>query len=248
MRRGLWLLSLATFVILELMLIAAVLYWPQFEDNVPALRLVAPFLREQVDYIADRGVIPYVTGQHFFKGCNTLGTLAAVLFAAGAVAGEAHRGTLEIWLARPYSRARLLTVRFLAGALAFTLPVFLTTATIPLMEEWADEPFDLVPLLLCAAHQSCLLLAIYALTFFLSTIGSQPLKIALTVLFLSTFSFAIYFIKKVTHYSLFRLADMEDFVRIHDDMALNWSVCGPLLGVTVFFWLASIVAFARRTP
>jgi ABC-type transport system involved in multi-copper enzyme maturation permease subunit len=61
-------------------------------------------------------VFAYVTGQHFFKGCNTLGTAAAVLLAVGAVAGEAHRGTLEIWLARPLSRRRILSERWVQGA------------------------------------------------------------------------------------------------------------------------------------
>ena len=42
------------------------------------------------------GVSAYVTAQHFFKGCNTLGAACAILFAFGAIAGEAHRGTLYL--------------------------------------------------------------------------------------------------------------------------------------------------------
>lgn len=248
--RGLVLVTLSYAVILELQLVAAVLYWPQFEENVEALRLMAPLpaLRDIVDRIAQEGVVPYVTGQHLFKGANTLGTLAAVLFAVGAIAGEAHRGTLEMLLARPYSRLRILTERWLGGALALLVPIFLTTATIPWMEAWAEEELELFPLLLCAAHEGALLLAIYGVTFFLSAVGSNPIKIALAVLFVSTFSFAIYFVKQVTHASLYRLTDIEDFMRIHDTLALDWRVCGPLLGITLVAYVAALLAFRRRVP
>lgn len=248
--RALLLTALGYAVILELLLMAAVAYWPQFRENVLVLRGMAPLpaLREMIDLIAEGGVVPYVAGQHFFKGANTLGTLAAVLFAVGAIAGEAHRGTLEIVLARPYSRLRVLTARWIEGALAVLVPVFLTTATIPWMEGWAEEEFELYPLLLCAVHQSALLLALYGVTFFLSAIGSNPIKIAVAMLFFSTFSFAIYFVKQVTHASLYRLTDIEDFMRIHDTIELDWRVCGPLLGIALAAYVAAVYAFRRRVP
>ena len=102
---GLFLYMLGYFVILELMLVGAVLYWPNFEGNLESVRALSspiPALRDIINDIEETGVFGYISGQHFFKGCNTLGTAAAVLFAVGAVAGEAHRGTLEILLARPY--------------------------------------------------------------------------------------------------------------------------------------------------
>jgi ABC-type transport system involved in multi-copper enzyme maturation permease subunit len=72
--------------------------------------------------------------QHFFKGCNALGGMVAVIFAMNAVAAEAQRGTLEIWLARPLSRRRLLLERWAAGAIWLSLPVF-RPLTIPFLAE-----------------------------------------------------------------------------------------------------------------
>lgn len=239
------------FVLLEAMLVAAVLYWPNFEENVDALRTMAapiPALVDLVSKIEDTGVLGYVTGQHFFKGCNTLGAAAAALFAASAIAGEAHRGTLEIWLARPFSRTRLLTERWLAGALALGIPIFATTLTIPWLVDRVDEYVELVPMLLCAIHEGAFLLAIYSLTFLLSTVGSHPTRIALIVLFLTTFQFAIYMVKQVTHYSLFRLADIEVFVGIADDRVLDWSILGPLLALVVAGYVASVLLIRHRVP
>ena len=248
---GLLLYSLAFFVILQLMLVAAVLYWPSFAENIDSVRNLLgsiPIVTEFVDQMEEYGVVGYVAGQHYFKGCNTLGTAAAVLFAAGAVAGEAHRGTLEILLARPYSRARVLTERYLAGFLAIAVPIFVSSATIPWLADRVDEIVDLETFMLGSVHQSIFLLSIYSAAFLLSTVGSNPTRIALTVLFTTTFLFAIYMIKVVTHYSYYRLCDIEDFVRIEQTRELDWGVLVPLLIASAVLFVASQLAFARRVP
>jgi len=247
----LFLTMLGYFVILELMLVGAVLYWPNFEGNLESVRALSnpiPALRDILDDIEQTGVFGYIAGQHFFKGCNTLGTAAAVLFAVGAVAGEAHRGTLEILLARPYSRLRILLERYLAGALALTLPIFLSSATIPWLTERVDEVVDLEGFLLGAAHQSIFLLSIYSATFLLSTLGSNPTRIALLVLFTTTFLFAIYMIKVVTDYSFYRLCDIRDFIKIEDERALDWATLGPLLAASGVLFGLSYAVFRRRVP
>ena len=248
--RSSFLYAFAYFLILELMVAAAVLYWPWFEDNADKLRSMAPipFLKNMIGELEDAGVVGYVLGQQFFKGCNTLGTAAAALFAAGAVAGEVHRGTFEIWLARPFSRLTILTQRYVAGALATIVPVFLTTATIPYFADRVGETMEQVPLLYCSAHQSLLLLAIYSVTFLMSCLGSQPTRIALIVLFLTTFQFALYMVGRVTHWSLFRLSDIDDYLRAYNEEALNPSVAIPLAAVSVVCFAASYVAFRRRVP
>ncbi len=248
--RSILLRGLAFTLVLELLLVPAVLFWPNFRDNIGALQAMMPFkaARELLDQFGQAGATGYICGQQFFKACNTLGTAAAVLFAAGAVAGEAHRGTLELWLSRPISRRRLLLERWLGGALAIVLPVFLTSSTIPWLASHDDEHLPLWPILLCAAHQSCLLLTLYSATFFFSTVGSNPLGIGFAMLLFSIFQFAIYMIETITHYSLFRLADIPTFVEICNRGALNPRIVLPLLLVSVLFIVVSLIAFERRVP
>jgi hypothetical protein len=242
--------ALGYFVVLEALLAAAILFWPRFEQNLDALKGMAPMqvLADLVDTIDRTGVIAYVNGQHFFKACNAVGTAAAVFFAMGAVAGEAHRGTLEIWLARPFSRRRMLTQRFVAGGLALVVPVIVSTATIPWLLAFVDEELELGPLLLCAAHQSLFLLAFYALTFLYSCASSKPAQIAFVVLMLSTFEFAIYMIQEVTHWSIFRLADVKLFAEIYDARALDPRLVVPIVACTAVAFELSQRVFARRTP
>ena len=243
--------SLGFFVVLELLLVAAILWWPQFAHNIGSIKSMAtpiPVLSGMVNSISEGGVSAYVVAQHFFKGCNTLGAAAAVLLAMGAVAGEVHRGTLEIWLARPVSRARLLTERYLLGWLALALPIFLSSLTVPALLSMHGEQMPLGDLMRCSLHQSVFLGALYSVTFCCSAFGEQPTKIAFVTLFLSIFQFAVYMVKTVTHWSLFRLADVDVFMKITLSNRLIWSKLAPLLAIHVVAYLASRRAFARRVP
>jgi ABC-type transport system involved in multi-copper enzyme maturation permease subunit len=248
---GLVLFALAYFVLLELMLAAAVLFWPEFTENLASLRSMAsaiPILGEQVQKIEEHGFPAYTLAQHFFKGCNALGVAAAVLFAAPAIAGDAHRGTLELVLARPLSRRRILLVRWCGGALALTVPVIASTLTIPLLAERVDEVQAYGPYLACALHQSLFLLAIYAVTFLISSVGTNPNRIAMGVLFVAVFQFALYMIKTVTHWSLFRLCDLDVLIALYDEGEWHGPITAALVGAVVLALAGSLAAFARRTP
>lgn len=248
--RSALLVMLLYLVVLELMLVPAILYWPRFAENIPAVKALMPipFARDMMDVIDEAGVAPYVFLQQYFKACNILGAAAAVLVAVTAVAGEAHRGTLEILLARPLSRRRILLERYFLGALEVTLPIFLTSASIPWLLARVDESMSLWTLMLCSAHESLFLLALYSLTFFFSTVGREPVKIAIGTLFFAIFQFSIYVIQKVTHLSLFRFADLPVFMHIQERQALDAGLALPLALFSVVLLGASVFAFERRVP
>lgn len=249
LRSVLW-RALAYTLVLQALLVAAVLFWPNFRDNLSVLQLMAPIpvMRELGDVLAAGGVEAYVCAQQYFKTCSTLGTLAAVLFAMGAVAGEAQRGTLEIWLARPVSRRRLLLERWTAGALATTLPVYLTSATIPWLLGYVDESMTQKSLFLCSTHQALGLLVVYSATFLLSCLGRRPIAIAFGMLLFTTFQFALYMVKTVTHYSLYRKLDIQTFLEISIKQRLPLGLDAAMVGLIVVLLVASIRVFDRRTP
>jgi len=240
--------AIAYALLLEVMIAAAILYWPSFEENFESYRKMVPFesLRKLVDSIA--GIDAYVNLQHFYKACNVLGTAAAVFFAAGAVAGEANRGTLELWLSRPVSRTRMLLERYVVGALAVTLPIFATSATIPYWLGRVGEEMSLSGLMLSSVHQSLFLLVLYSLAFCISTVTSRPMPVALGLLFLTIFEFSIYLVMEWTHYSWFRLADIDDFKAIVNTGQLDASTCGPLAAGSAALLGLSLYLFHRRVP
>jgi ABC-type transport system involved in multi-copper enzyme maturation permease subunit len=248
-RGALW-RGLFLAVVLELMIVPAILYWPSFEANVGKLRSLTPLpvLKQLVSTLEEGGVFAYVAGQHFFKAANVLGAIAAVLFAMNAVAGEAQRGTLEILLARPVSRRRILTERYVQGALALSVPIFLTTLTIPWLLTFVNEPGSHPPYLLAAAHESIFLLAIYSLTFLWSCCSRRPLLIATGMLFLTILQFALYLVERATYWSLVRLADIEVLLKIQAQRELDLAIVLPLLGFSALCFALSLFAFSRRVP
>ncbi len=243
--------SLGFLVLLVLHAAAVVYWWPDFEENIESVQAMVPIAKLQnvIAQIGEAGVTSYVHFQHFVKFSNILGTVAAVLFSCGAVAGEAHRGTLEIWLARPFSRHRILMERWFAGALALSLPILISTATIPtLLERLVGEEMELGPLMLGAVHQTLFLLVIYSLSFLLSTVSRRPLEIAVTLLFLGLFEGVIYLVQEITHTSIYRLADLDDYALILHRGSLDLPLVGGFVLTTAALVGLSLFAFSRRVP
>lgn len=241
------------FVVLEIMLFGAVWYWPTFMENIGGVMKLAkfsPILSEQVTAIERGGVSAYVVGQHFFKGCSAVGVAGVVLFAANSIASEAHRGTMEMWLARPVSRPRLYFERWFSGLLAVVLPVMLSTATItPMMNlREIEETIGWMDLARCTLYMCAFLAPIYAATFAWSATSSEPLRVSLTALFASIVAFALYFVEVLTDYTPFRLVDIRTLMAIIDDDAFNWRMLGPMLASTVILYFVGLRWFLRRTP
>lgn len=250
-RRGWWATLVGFTIVLEMMLAAAILYWPNFRDHLGAVKLLSkplPVLGEIIEQVESLGVAAYVVGQHFFKGCNVLGAAAAALIGANAVAGEAERGTLEIWLARPVTRLRLATERYLSGQSIIWLGIFITTLTIPPLLAQVGESMALGRLMLCALHQCLFLGAVYSVTFMISCASSAPRRISMVVLFFMIFQFGIYMVKTVTHWSLYRLADIKSFHHVLVRGELDWAVAGPMAAVNLAGFLVGYMFFRRRTP
>ncbi|WP_419190288.1 ABC transporter permease subunit [Saltatorellus ferox] len=243
--------GLGFLLVLEMMLAAAIYWWPSFAENIGKYKVIAspiPMLKQLVDQVDRGGVAGYVVGQHFFKGCATLGTAAAILFASGAVAGEAHRGTMELWLARPVSRLRLLTERYVLGLLAVIVPVFASSYTIPALLTRVDQTMQWSDLTRCSIHMAAFLGVVYSIAFLWSSLGSEPLRISFVMLFASILTFAIYMVETITNYSLYRIVDIEVFMEIVMRNRLDWRFVGPMLAISAVLYLLSLRAFQRRVP
>ena len=60
--------ALALTLTLEALLVPAVLFWPNFRDNLDSLRGMMPFkaARDMLDQFGSAGAAGYVCGQQFF--------------------------------------------------------------------------------------------------------------------------------------------------------------------------------------
>ncbi|MDF1729307.1 MAG: ABC transporter permease subunit [Sulfitobacter sp.] len=243
--------SLFLFIMLEGLLYAAIHWWPAFTENMGALKAMAaplPILADQIKLVDKLGAPAYVAGQHFFKACNILGSTAAVLFAANAIAGEAQRGTMEVWLARPVSRLRLYTERFVMGQLAVAIPVLLSSLTVPALLETVGTSMNYGDLVRCSIYQWIFLGTIFSIAFAFSALGEQPLKIAFVLLFLCIAEFAIYMVKTITHYSIFRWSDIQTYAAMIGTNEMPRGQVGIMVLIQAVAFTVGFAIFRRRTP
>ncbi len=237
-------MTIAYTLLLELLLIPAILLWPDLRRAGAGIGelLPAEFLRNifrQVMSPDDDGAfLAYMAVQLFFKGVNIVGVAGAVLMGTGLVARERENQTLEFLLARPVSRSRILAAKF--GVVAVCLVV-------PSVDH--DLPFDRVTI--AAFHNACFVLLVLAGTTLCSVLSRTQVHTAFWIGAVIVAQVAIYFVQEIRQVSLFRLSDFDvygpvmagnvGFTRLFLDGTI-WVLAG-----TLALYLAADRTF-RRTP
>ena len=234
-------------VLLTAALAAAVLYWPDFRDNIPAIAKLVPFqsLQELLEEVEVRGYWPYFCIQQFFKGCSLFGLAAAALFGSGLIARDADQRTAEFLLSRPVSRRRILLTRWATAGVLLTVPVFLSSLAGMWMGAWVDEPLPMAPYLSGSTYLSLFLLMLLTITVWMSAIFDHQLKAGVILIGLVLLQFALYLVKVVGDYSLFALVDVDLLVPMIDGQ-FPWLQSGIFAGVTVVFLVLAIRQFEQR--
>lgn len=211
-------MALVYTLILELMLIPAILLWPDLYADLErpsALLQSIPFdfFRRAVDGMRDPDMdtafLNYMALQMFFKGVNVAGIACAVLLCTGLVARERENATLEFLMGRPVSRSRILWSKSWVTMLCLVVPVFLTSWS---AIAWSDHigfhlPFYEVTL--ASLHSSVFLLLVAALTVLFSVICRVQAHVAFWVGGIVILQLAMFFIPDIRHFSIFRLSDFD---------------------------------------
>lgn len=216
-------MSLVNFVLLELLLLAAVFYWPSLADAIrknPFLESLMPIkslkdmfktFRNPDEDLAYRA---YLATQQFFKGCNIVGIACAVLMGTGAIARERETGTLEFLFSRPVGRARILFGKFAVIAACVVVPIFLSSlSAIPLSAQ-IGRPLDLWPLLHASFHVTLFVLDFLCLTFLLSALLPTQVHVAFAVGGFTVAQVGLYFVQEIRVASMFKLSDFEVYAPI----------------------------------
>jgi ABC-type transport system involved in multi-copper enzyme maturation permease subunit len=241
-------MGFAYALILELMLIPAVLLWPNLRRGGSAIVSMMPaeFLKKMASEVMGpndaTAYRAYMAVQMFFKGVNIMAIAAAVLLGTGMIARERENQTLEFLLARPVSRSRILWGKFSVTALVVVIPIFLTSWTaLPLSRvPSVDQSLPFWPVTLCCVHASAFALAMLALTTLVSVLARAQVVTAFWIGAFVVMQVAIYFVQEIRVVSLFRLSDFEIYGPI---MAENVDAAGFLLGTTSWLVVAAAAAY-----
>ena len=241
-------MGIAYCLLLELLLVPAILLWPDVKLGLSAIMKMMPMavLRDMFERMTDSNeevaYRAYLSVQVFFKGVNIVSIAAAVLLGTGMIARERENQTLEFLVSRPISRSRILWSKFWVVALVIVVPIFVTSWTvIPLSRvPTVDFEISLASILVCSVHASVFVLAVLAVTTLCSVLARSQVLSAFWIGAFVILQATIYFVQGIRVVSVFRLADFYVYGPV---MAGNVSAATLFLDKTIWVALFGITCY-----
>lgn len=242
-----WWIAIGYFIILEGAMVAAILYWPRFRDNMPAIAKLVPFdaMQDLLKAMEHAGYWPYLAVQQWFKGCSLFGVAAIAFIGSGIVAREADQRTAEFLLSRPVSRRRVLLVRHAMLTLLVTLPVFLSSISAIWISRSVGEYIGWSEVLASSLFMSLFLWTLVSFTTLVSAWSVNQMTAGAAVVGLALVSFAVYLVEGIDQWSPFLLIDVKVFMAIHDG-DYPWWISGGLVFASLTMLHFADRRFARR--
>ena len=246
LRDAVWII-VGYFIILEAALVAAILYWPRFRDNTPAIAKLVPFesLQNLMESIEISGYWPYLAVQQWFKGCSLFGLAAAAFLASGVVARDVDQKTIEFLLSRPVSRSRILLTRWAMVSLAVILPAVLSSFSAVWLSPLVDEQVAWEPLLASTAFMSLFLLMLVTFTVMMSAMSSHQMRAGVILIAIVLLNFALYLVQGIDELSLFKTIDVKVFMMIEMGQ-FPWVTTGAFVVATLAMLGIALRVFGRR--
>jgi ABC-type transport system involved in multi-copper enzyme maturation permease subunit len=249
-------MALVYALLLLLLDVPVILLWPDLYDELRNSSLVRnlPFslgdsigkgITDPQEEIAYRNWIALML---FFRAVNLLGIAASVLMGTALFARERETQTLEFLLTRTVSRGRILWQKSWPTVLCVAVPIFAVNSSAVYGSHRVEMDLPWGPLLLASLHGCLFVLAILALTTFVSVLSRVQAHVAFWVGGLVVLQIGIYLIPRWRKWSLFRLSDFDWYGPIlagnvgladmFDPIAGRGYSTWALLAIVLFYGLA----------
>jgi len=237
------------FGLLAMMMVALFPYIeaiPQFDELVKAY---PPAIQAFFGGFASMGTIKGFLSVEFFSWALLILAIFVIMEGSAAIAGEEEKGTMDLLLGNPIPRWRVVVEKFAALVLALLAIEAIILVSFAISLAWAGITLSYLRLLQALFDVLVGTLFLGSLSLFTSSTLSTRRGAALIV---AVLLIACYFVN-----SLGKLVEwLRPFRRFtlfyyHGGgqpltQGLNWAHLSLLLGLSLAFLLASIVAFERR--
>lgn len=247
-------MALAYLLILELLCIPVLLWWPDLYPelqrstlfrNLPfgefARRIGQGITSDDQD-IAYRSWIALML---FLRSCNLVGIAAAVLLGTGSFARERENQTFEWLLSRPVARGAILWQKVWPAAVCLVVPMFAVNASALYWSSVIGEHLPVYELFLATTHASAFALAFLLLTTWVSVQLRVQAHVAAIVGAFAVLQLGFYLTQRIRPYTLFRLVDFDWYGPILAGNTRAWQMFDPIRGQGFTTWLlaASVVFY-----
>jgi ABC-type transport system involved in multi-copper enzyme maturation permease subunit len=258
-------MALVYGALLLLLDVPVIMLWPELYDELRTSSLVRnlPFdlgssigkgVTDSREEIAYRNWIAVML---YFRAVNLLGIAASVLMGTALFARERETQTLEFLLTRTVSRRRILWEKCWPTVVCVVVPIFLVNWSAIFLSRAIELELPWAPVTLASLHACLFVLAILALTTFVSVQCRVQAHVAFWVGGIVVMQIGIYLVPRLRKWSLFRLSDFDWYGPI---LAGNVGLRGMfdpvgalgfslwlVLAIVLFYWLA-LRALERLEP
>lgn len=252
--REIWAIGLAYLLILELLAIPVLLWWPDIYADLQRSTLFQGFQVDVVKRIIegvtnrdeDVAYLNWVAVMLFFRSTNLVGIAAAVLLGTGLFARERENQTLEFLLARPVSRGRILWSKLWPCAVTVVVPIYAVNLSALYWSDVIGFGIPVAELLLASTHAALFVLCCLTATAWLSVICRVQAHVAATIGAFVVVQIGIYLTQRIRQFSLFHVADFEWYGPILSGNTPAWQMFDPIRshGFTTYLLVAIGVFYA----
>jgi ABC-2 type transport system permease protein len=173
-----WIKVIAFTLLMSLVSVVQVMFWPNIKKMVPlVLDQLPSMLKGIIGGMATEGFVFFIMTQQLIKNIVLFGSALAILLGASAVAREREAGTLELLLAQPVSRTRVLVEKFIFNAIVLAIPVLISSLLAWPAAFLVDETIDPMALLVASVYCYLVLLVVFAFTFTLGVVIDEQMKV-----------------------------------------------------------------------
>lgn len=248
MLRDEWVKLLAFLVFMAAVAVVQTVFWPKLRVMLPSiLEIVPKQFKWLIGGMQQEGFVYFTITQQMMKNIGLFGSALAVILGASAVAKEVEAGTMELLLAQPISRKRVLLEKYLFNLGVLALPVLVSTLLTYPAALIIGESISLTGLLIAGLYGLCIIAVIYSFTFFLGVLIDTQMQVIVAGLGFCLTMFILTVFKSTSFLSLYGYMDLDILRPVFTSHAV------PLIEMIVFALLcaacftASWWRFSRKT-
>jgi len=248
MLRDEWVKLVAFFVFMGAVAVVQTVFWPKIRVMLPSILEVVPQkFKFLIGGMQQEGFVYFTITQQMMKNIGMFGSALAVILGASAVAKEVEAGTIELLLAQPISRKRVLLEKYLFNLGVLFIPVVISTLLTYPAALIIGESISLAGLLIAGLYGFCIVAVVYSFTFFLGVMIDAQMQVLVAGLGFCLVMFILTVFKSTNFLSLYGYMGLDDMRPIFTSHAV------PLTEMTVFalfcaaFFTASRWRFSKKT-
>lgn len=248
MLRDEWVKLVAFLVFMSAVAVVQILVWPELREMLPnILEIVPKQFKWIIGGMQKEGFIYFTMTQQFMKNIGIFGSALAIILGASAVAKEVEAGTLELLLAQPISRMRVLAEKFLFYLGVLAIPVLFSTVLTYPAALMIGESISLASLLIAGLYCFSIIAVVFSFTFFLGVLIETQMQVIVAGLALCLAMTVLVVFNATSFLSLYSYMDLNTLRPIITSSHV------PIIEILVFMLLcaacftASWWRFSRKT-